>query len=201
MKLTEESKMQKAEHNDVHEIIDCYLSEEDKDLICSKKSSSKMRSFPGNELFQLYSEANRVKEFCANGHHLNVKGFGVDYLLNREFSNEWLDEDSDDGVEAKASELLMDMIDDGYIVDDDQVDKIYAWITMSPYQLMSMTESIRNQLCRTVDLLWDMCVMKSKAFSTQSNDTAANMMKDIVMRWSETVVIPHRGVGKRNLLD
>ena len=193
--------MAAAEENDVNEIIDMFLTEEDKDLICSKKSRSKMRPFPGNELFQMYSEANKVKEFCANGHHINVKGFGVDYLINREFSNEWMDENSDDGIQVKTSELLMDMIDDGHMFDDDQLDKIYAWISLSPYQLMSMTGSIRNQLCRTVDLLWDLCVMKSKAYSTQSNETAATMMKDIVMHWSESVVIPYKGIGKRNLLD
>ena len=193
--------MAKPEQDEVNEIIDMFLTEEDKDLICSKKSKSKMRSFPGNELFHLYSEANRVKEFCANGHHLNVKGFGVDYLINREFSNDWLDENTDDGIEVKTTELLCDLIDDGRVFDDNQLDKIYAWISLSPYQLMSMTESIRNQLCRTVDLLWDMCVMKSKAFSTQSNETASTMMKDIVMHWSETVVIPYKGIGKRNLLD
>ena len=62
MKVRKEAEMEKAEETDVHQIIDTFLSEEDKDLICSRKSRSNLRSFPGNELFQLYSEANKVKE-------------------------------------------------------------------------------------------------------------------------------------------
>lgn len=195
--------MEELEREDIYVIIDKYLTEEDKDMICSKKCRSKVRSFPGNELFQLYSEANKVKEFCANGHHLNVKGFGIDYLMSRDFSDEWIDFEFEHNgsVESVVSGLIFERIDDGYIFDDDQLDKIYAWICMSPYQLMSMTEPIRNQLCRTVELLWDLCVMKSKAFATQSNETAQTMMKDIITHWSETVIIPHRGIGRRNLLE
>ena len=193
--------MEKPEREDIHVIIDKYLTEEDKDLICSKRCRSKVRSFPGNELFQLYSEARKVEEFCANGHHLNVKGFGIDYLINRDFCPEWIDLEQNESIECSASILILDRIDEGWIFDDDQLDKIYAWISMSPYQLMSMTEPIRNQLCKTVELLWDLCVMKSKAFATQSNETAQTMMKDIIAHWSETVVIPHRWIGRRNLLE
>lgn len=193
--------MEHVEHEDIHQFIDRYLTEEDKDIICSRKCRSKVRSFPGNELFQLYSEANKVKEFCANGHHLNVKGFGVDYLMNRNFSDDWIDSNHNGWIESRTSELIYDEIDYGHIFDDDQLDKIYAWISMSPYQLMSMTEPIRNQLCRTVELLWDLCVMKSKAFSTQSNETAQTMMKDIIMHWSDTIVIPCKGIGRRHLLE
>jgi len=66
---------------------------------------------------------------------------------------------------------------------------------------MSMTEPIRKQLCRTVELLWDLCVMKSKAFATQSNETAQTMMRDVINHWSETVVIPHKGIGRKKLFE
>ena len=193
--------MEDVEHEDINEFIDRYLTEEDKDLICSKKCRSKVRSFPGNELFHLYSEANKVKEFCANGHDRNAKGFGVDYLISREFSNEWNDSEEQPYTEYRTTELLNDYIDDGYVFDDDQLDKIYAWISLTPYQLMSMTEPIRTQLCRAAELLWDLCVMKSKAFAIQTNETAQSMMRDIINHWSETVIIPHSGVGRRNLLE
>lgn len=201
MKISEATKVSQAENHDVQKIIDQYLTEEDKDLICSKKSKSSIRSFPGSELFHLYSEANNVKEFCENGHLKNVKGFGVDYLLHRSFSNEWSDAEDFCFTEGRTTEILLDYLDEGYVFDDDQLDKIYAWVMMSPYSLMSMTEPIRKQLCRTVELLWDLCVMKSKAFSTQSNETAETMMRDIINNWSETVIIPHKGIGRRNLLD
>tara|TARA_R110001592_G_scaffold255393_1_gene518957 strand:+ start:239 stop:847 length:609 start_codon:yes stop_codon:yes gene_type:complete len=201
MKTVEETEVRQAENPDIQKIIDQYLTEEDKDLICSKRSISSVRAFPGSELFHLYAEANSVKEFCDNGHLVNVKGFGIDYLINRDFSNQWIDFETSVFTKSMTTEIIMDHIDDGYIFDDDQLDKIYAWTAMSPYVAMSITEPIRNQLCRTVELLWDLCVMKSKAFSTQSNETAQTMMRDIINHWSETVIIPHRGIGRRNLLD
>lgn len=201
MKTVGVHKVQQAETENFHEIIDQYLTEEDKDLICSKRSRSSVRAFPGSELFHLYSEANKVKAFCKDGHLKNVKGFGIDYLINRDFIHDWSDVEEVSLNEDHASEILFDYIDDGYTFDEDQLDKIYAWVTMSPYSMMSMTEPIRRQLCKTVDLLWDLCVMKSKAFATQSNETAQTMMRDIINHWSETVIIPHRGIGRRNLLD
>ena len=201
MKIVEETEVQHVENQDIQEVIDQYLTEEDKDLICSNRSRSSVRPFPGSEMFHLYAEANRVKAFCDNGHLRNVQGFGVDYLVKRDFSNEWNDSEEIPFTQSRTTEILLDYIDDGYIFDDDQLDKIYAWVTMSPYIAMSITEPIRNQLCRTVELLWDLCVMKSKAFATQSNETAQTMMRDIINHWSETVIIPHRGIGRRNLLD
>ena len=201
MKTHKEADVEYAENQDLQETIDKYLTEEDKDLICSKRSKSSIRAFPGSELFHLYSEANKVQAFCENGHLKNVKGFGVDYLINRDFLHDWSNVEHMSFTENDTSEILFDYIDEGHIFDDDQLDQIYAWITMSPYSLMSMTEPIRNQLCKTVDLLWDLCVMKSKAFASQSNETAQTMMRDIINHWSETVIIPHRGIGRRNLLD
>ena len=64
MKTVEEVEVQQAENQDIKKVIDQYLTEEDKDLICSKRSQSSVRAFPGSELFHLYAEANRVKAFC-----------------------------------------------------------------------------------------------------------------------------------------
>ncbi len=202
MKIVGVHKVLHAETRDVHEVIDQWLTEEDKDLICSKRSKSSIRSFPGSELFHLYSEANKVKAFCKDGHLKNVQCFGMDYLIHRDFTGDVGHEMEDATITTgTASEILFDYIDEGYIFDDQQLDKIYAWLTMSPYTMMSITEPIRRQLCKAVDLLWDLCVMKSKAFATQSNEVAQTMMRDIINHWSETVVIPHAGIGRRNLLD
>tara|TARA_R100000655_G_scaffold39160_1_gene74290 strand:- start:280 stop:888 length:609 start_codon:yes stop_codon:yes gene_type:complete len=201
MKICGAVEVEQAQNEHVQKVIDQYLTEEDKDLICSKKSLSSIRSFPGSELFHLYSEANKVKEFCENGHLKNVKGFGVDYLIHRSFSNDWCDIEDFCFSEGRTTEILLDYLDEGYTFSDDQLDKIYAWVMMSPYALMSMTEPIRKQLCRTVELLWDLCVMKSKAFATQSNETAQTMMRDVINHWSETVVIPHKGIGRKKLFE
>ena len=193
--------MEDLEHEDINQFIDQYLTEEDKDIICSRKRQSKVRSFPGNELFHLYSEANKVKEFCANGHDRNAKGFGVDYLIRREFSNEWNVSEELPYTDHRTSKIVFEYIDEGYVFDDDQLDKIYAWISMSPHELMSITEPIRTQLCIAAELLWDLCVMNSKAFAIQTNETAQTMMRDIINHWSKTVIIPHKGIGRRNLLE
>ena len=76
--------MENVVPNDVQETIDAYLTEEDKGRILSNHRLNKVRVFPGNEMFHLYSEANKAKEFLENGHYINVLGFGVYYLIGRQ---------------------------------------------------------------------------------------------------------------------
>ena len=108
MKTHKEADMEYAENQDLQETIDKYLTEEDKDLICSKRSKSSIRAFPGSELFHLYSEANKVQAFCENGHLKNVKGFGVDYLINRDFLHDWSNVEHMSFTENDTSEILFD---------------------------------------------------------------------------------------------
>jgi|TARA_R110000744_G_scaffold39992_2_gene90834 hypothetical protein len=194
-------KMKSAEQKEMMIFIDRYLTEEDKDRICSNSPAGKVRTFPGSEMFYMYSESNRVKSFIENGHYSSVIGFGIDYLINRSFSSNWIDLATSDDAEAHARNMLLDYIDDGHVFDESQVDKIYAWLKMTPYSAMSITTPIRDKVCETVDLLWSSCVMKGREFATLSHEVANTMMGDIINHWSETVIIPHKGVGTRNLLE
>tara|TARA_Y100000593_G_C4250350_1_gene306842 strand:+ start:365 stop:946 length:582 start_codon:yes stop_codon:yes gene_type:complete len=193
--------MENVVPNDVQERIDTFLTEEDKHRILSNNRMNKVRVFPGNEMFHLYSEANRAKEFLENGHYINVLGFGIDHLMGRQVFTDWSDMINLPNVEERTKNLLVDCIDDGRIVDSLRIDKIYAWIKITPHLAMTITESIRDQLRKSVDILWASCVIDNKAFSIHNHETAQKMMKDIIDHWSQTVTIPHRGIGVRNLLD
>tara|TARA_R110001583_G_scaffold110606_1_gene259527 strand:- start:1215 stop:1796 length:582 start_codon:yes stop_codon:yes gene_type:complete len=193
--------MENVVPNDVQERIDAFLTEEDKQRIFSNHRLNKIRVFPGNEMFHLYSEANKSREFLENGHYINVLGFGVDYLMGRQTFTDWSDLINLPNVEERTKDLLVDSIDDGRIVDSCRIDKIYAWMKITPHLAMTITESIRDQLKKSVDILWASCVIDNKAFSIHNHQTAQQMMKDIIDNWSETVTIPHKGIGSRNLLD
>ena len=67
--------MKSAEQKEMMIFIDRYLTEEDKDRICSNSPAGKVRTFPGSEMFYMYSESNRVKSFIENGHYSSVIGF------------------------------------------------------------------------------------------------------------------------------
>ena len=94
----------------------------------------------------------------------------------------------------------MDLVDDGHTFDESQLDKLYAWLCLTPFQTMYITDPIRKQLHKIVDIMWTSCVVKSKACSTHSNETAHTMMIDILNEWSQNVVIPCPGIGTVRLL-
>jgi len=201
MKTVEEAEMQQAEKKDVQEVIDQYLTEEDKDRLCSGTAHNDVRMFPGNETFYLYSEANRVKDFIECGHFYNVIGFGIDVFISREFSHAWTEICSIEEIDEYIREMMHDLFDDGYVSDDFDLDKIYAWTRISPHYAMSMTAPIIKKLQDTSKMLWASCVMQSDVFAQETNNVANCMMKNIINKWSETVIIPHTGIGERNLLE
>jgi hypothetical protein len=43
--------------------------------------------------------------------------------------------------------------------------------------------------------------MGGDVFAQEANNFASCMMKNIINKWSETVIIPHTGIGERNLLE
>ena len=180
--------------------IDRYLTEEDKDLIKRQKGNSKVKAYPGSIDFQMVAEANRVKQFIETGSYSSVLGFGIDYFINRGFTVDW--EHCEDAMimRHKVQDILADLIDDGHTFDESQLDKLYAWIHITPYKAMLMTDSIRRQLYRVVDLMWPTCVLKEKSFGMHCNDSANTAMIELISDWSERVVIPHRGIGSRKLL-
>ena len=180
--------------------IDRYLTEEDKDAIRRQKGTSQVRSYPGAVDFQMASEANRVKEFIESGSYSAVLGFGIDYFINRGFTVEWEPCEEPIIMGQKVQDILEDLIDDGHTFDESQLDKLYAWIHITPYKAMLMTDSIRRQLYRVVDLMWPTCVLKEKSFGVHCNDSANIAMIDILNDWAHSVVIPHKGIGSRKLL-
>ena len=182
-------------------ITDWYLNEEDKDFIVSNKGSNGVRLFPGSEKFILYAQAKKVKNFTNNGGYSKVLGFGVDYFINRGFTSDWDEIEGRLEIIEKTREILIDLIDDGHTFDESQLDKLYAWLNVSAFQAMEMTEPVRQQLHQIVDLMWSSCFLKNKACATHSNETAHTMMIDILNAWSDRVVIPCPGIGAIRLLD
>jgi len=179
-----------SEAEEISQITDWYLNEEDKDFIVKNKGSKRVRMFPGGEKFLLHAEARKVKKFQDNGGYAAVLGFGVDYFLNRGFSYDWTE------IEGR-----FEIIEDGHTFDESQLDKLYAWLNLTPYQAMSMTESIRQQLHKVVDLMWSSYVLKNKACSTHSTEIAHTMMVDLLNEWSTRVVIACPGLGAVRLLE
>tara|TARA_R100001594_G_scaffold141228_1_gene187014 strand:- start:406 stop:981 length:576 start_codon:yes stop_codon:yes gene_type:complete len=182
------------------ETIDQYLTEEDKEAIRLMRGRSKVKAYPGSIDFQMFAEANRVKKFVASGSYSAVLGFGVDYILNRGFTVEW--EDCEDAmiIKQKVQEILFDLIDQGHTFDESQLDKLYAWIHITPYKAMLMTDGIRQNLYMLVDLFWPTCVLEEKSFGIICNKATHSDMIDLINEWSDRVVIPHKGVGSRKLL-
>lgn len=189
-----------TEAEDGKNITDWYLTEEDKDLILAKSGEKKIRGFPGSERFLLYAQAKQVKDFVNNGGYSSVIGFGVDFFINRGFTSDWSEIRGRYEIIERTKEILEDLTDDGHTFDESQLDKLWAWLDLTGYQAMSMTEPIRRQLNQIVDLMWTSCVLKQKACSTHSNETAHTMMIEILNDWSDKVVIPFRGVGAARLL-
>lgn len=190
-----------AEAEEGMKITDWYLNEEDKDHIASKSGLQRIRGLPGSEKFVLYAKAKQVKDFVNNGGYYIVLGFGVDFFINRGFTSDWNETPGRFELIEKTREILADLIDDGHKFDQSQLDKLYAWVSLTPYQAMLLTDPIRQKLNQIVDLLWTSCVLKSKACSVHSNETAHTMMIDILNDWSDKVVIPYSGIGLRKLLD
>jgi|TARA_R100001163_G_C5048540_1_gene185568 hypothetical protein len=201
MKTVEEADMQQVEQEDVKEFIDRYLTEEDKDRLCSGSMSNDVKLFPGNETFFLNSEAKRVKEFIECGHYVNVIGFGIDYLMGRNFSYDWTEFCDLEEVDQHLKDILVDFSNEGHVFEDDELDKIYAWTQISAHNAMSITVPIMKKLQDISRMLWASCVIRSKVFAEETNDVANSMMKNIINKWSETVIIPHRGIGRRNLME
>lgn len=190
-----------SEAEEISQITDWYLNEEDKDFIVKNKGSKRVRMFPGGEKFLLHAEARKVKKFQDNGGYAAVLGFGVDYFLNRGFSYDWTEIEGRLEIIEKTREIIFDLIEDGHTFDESQLDKLYAWLNLTPYQAMSMTESIRQQLHKVVDLMWSSYVLKNKACSTHSTEIAHTMMVDLLNEWSTKVVIACPGLGAVRLLE
>lgn len=195
-----EDEMSSAAKEHTSQFIDRYLTEEDKIAIANKRGDKRIRTFPGSVDFHMFAEAERVKDFMESGGYSSVLGFGIDYLINRGFTVDW--EYCTDAIEIrhKVQDILAELIDDGHVFAESHLDKLYAWIHMTPYNAMVMTDSVRRQLYRVVDLMWPTCVLKEKAFGLHSGDTAYTAMIDIINHWEERVVIPHKGIGSRKLL-
>ena len=194
--------MHQAWQVDVDHFINRYLTEEDKDRLCSGNTNNDVKMFPGSDRFFLLAEARRVKDFVECGHFFNVLGFGVDFFLGRDFSHAWTDITGVDEIDDHIREIMNEPIhDNGYVADDFELDKMYAWTRMSPHYAMSITAPMIKKLQDTSRMLWASCVMKSDGFGIAAKNVANCMMKNIITKWAETVIIPHEGIGERNLLE
>ena len=184
-------------------LIDQYLTEDDKCMVFKKVQSNKARGIHGGNNFVLYSTANRVKEFVENGHYLQFMAYGIDYMILKEsstFSANVNNLDSIDHLVDFASEYLYEWYQDTGNIDTDLLDRIYAWLLISPYQAMMMSQCARDHLHRTVDYLWMCTVTGNAAFKNECYDKGKALINTQIDRWLDNVSILHRDCGYANII-
>ena len=183
------------------ETIDKYLTEDDKSFIFQKMKSNSVRPFPNSDLFHLYRVANQVKDFMEHGHYVQVLGYGIDSMVDDSsegFLN--VDIDSKDFLDDLVGEYFYEIYQDHGFLDDDLLDMVWIWMQMTPYAVMAMTEPVRKQLQKTVDILWTCTFSGSKALSTHSYEVGGTMMKDIIGNWSTNLPFTRPRCGYDNII-
>tara|TARA_R110002020_G_scaffold81727_1_gene202743 strand:+ start:6257 stop:6883 length:627 start_codon:yes stop_codon:yes gene_type:complete len=195
--------MMKPEDVEMQSLIDEYLTEDDKSLVFKKVQSNKAMGIHGGNSFVLYSNANKVKEFVENGHYVQFIAYGIDYMILKEsgtFTLRANDFDSIDQLTEFTSEYMFDWYQDTGDIDMDLLDKIYAWLLVSPYQAMAMSECARDHLHKTVDYLWMCTVVENKAFSSECYGESKRLINSKLDHWFNGVSILRRGCGYENII-
>lgn len=194
--------MMKPKDVEMQNLIDEHLTEDDKSMIFKRLQSNKARGIHGGNSFVLYSNANKVKEFVEDGHYAQFMAYGIDYMILKQSGTFTMNassfESMDDLVDF-AHEYLFEWHQDAGI-DMDLLDKIYAWLLVSPYQAMSMSECVREHLHKTVDYLWMCPVIGSKAFIEECYRETKTLINCELDKWFDSVPILHRGCGYANII-
>ena len=167
-----------CDSNHVSQTIDSFLCDGDRALILDKMKSNVVRPFPNSELFHMYSIANQVKSFVAES-DIECKG-----ILN-EFVGDYLFEVFQDNGRSINSDLL---------------DQVCAWMDMTPYAMMAMTDSIRRELHKTVDILWTCTFTGSRALASHSYEIGRTMLYDLIDHWVKNIPSSYNGTGHETMI-
>jgi len=191
----------KCDAREIHDFIDQHLTEDDKSMIFEKMKSNDVRSVHNGDAFLLYSMANKVKAFVEDGHHVSILSYGIDFFIDKKpsrFSS--IQCASVDDLEDFVYQYCLEWHQESGEIDNDLLDRLYAWMLISPYTAMAMTEDVRSELHRTVDFLWMCTVTGNKAFSNECYDRGKSMINGKLKYWFENVPIMVPGCGYENII-
>jgi hypothetical protein len=191
-----------CETNDMQEVIDQYLTEDDKELIHSNMKGSKVRSLSKENKFLLYSIAKNVKGFIEDGHYVTFIAFGLDYMISGKsgrFTNSGILHA--DRLADAVYEYCFEVHQENGGMDEELLDHIYAWLLVTPYAAMSMTEKTRNTLHGIVRFLWLCPITGDKSLSTQCYDHGRLSIIEAIQHWTDNVPIMYKGCGYANIIE
>lgn len=189
-----------CDSNHVSQTIDSFLCDGDRALILDKMKSNVVRPFPNSELFHMYSIANQVKSFVADGHYIKTLCVGLDHFtLSKAFT------ESDIECKGILNEFVGDYLfevfqDNGRSINSDLLDQVCAWMDMTPYAMMAMTDSIRRELHKTVDILWTCTFTGSRALASHSYEIGRTMLYDLIDHWVKNIPSSYNGTGHETMI-
>ena len=183
-------------------LIDKYLNEDDKGHVFEKLKYNNVRAIHDGDAFVLYSTANKVKAFIKNGHFVDLICYGIDYFLHKKPSTFCsMNLNSHEQVEEAVNDYCYEWYQESGEIDNDLLDKVYAWLLISPYTAMVMTEGVRNQLHKTVEYLWMCTATNDQAFANECYSQGKVLVNSKLDSWFENVPILRRGCGYANIIE
>ena len=191
-----------CDSRDVMETIDLYLTEDYKDSIFGKLKAKRVRSVHGGDRFLTHSIANKVKTFVEDGQYVAFIAYGIDYMLFEKpgsFSTQTFT--CHEELTNVVHQICFEWHQDGGRIDEDTLDRIYAWLMISPYSAMSMTENVRHELHKAVDFFWVCTATGNRALATQCYDRGKDMTNRSIQQWMDNVLIMVKGCGYTNIIE
>ncbi len=191
-------------HGNGHEaqrMIEKYLTEDDKHFISKNRSGSKVLSFNDNNHFLLYSTAKKVKDFVEYGHFVAFIAYGIDFMLDGKAGHFSLNRFADHSELVEVvHECCWEWYQEDGELENDFLDKIYAWLAITPYAAMSMTDKTRQALHGSVEFLWMSTVTNEKSFANECYIAGKRETNRAIQHWIDNVPIMHRGCGYMNII-
>lgn len=191
-----------CEATDMREVIDQYLCEDDKELIHSNMKGAKVRSFSKDNQFLLYSVAKNVKDFIEDGHYVMFMSYGLDYMISGKpsmfTSNGTMHADE---LSDAVYDYCFEMYQEHGGMDEELLDRIYAWLLITPYAAMSMTENIRDTLHGIIRFLWMCPATADKALSQQCYEHGQVATIEAIEHWMSNVPIMYKGCGYAKIIE
>tara|TARA_R110000744_G_scaffold154298_1_gene269013 strand:- start:3270 stop:3884 length:615 start_codon:yes stop_codon:yes gene_type:complete len=195
--------MTNPEDAKMQNLIDQYLTEDDKSLIFKNIKSNKTMGIHGGNNFVLYSNAKQVREFVENGHYVQFMAYGIDYMILKDsgtFTFKSTTFESIGELVEFTNEYMFEWYQEAGSIDMDLLDKIYAWLLVSPYQAMAMSECAREHLHKTVDYLWMCTVVENQAFASECYGQSKRLINSKIDNWFNGVPILRLGCGYENII-
>ena len=192
------------EDAEMKSLIEKYLNEEDKSMIFKKVQSNKTLGIHGGDAFVLYSNANETRQFVENGHYVNFMAYGLDYMLYKKshtFSMRASSFECMDDLINFTHEFMFEWYQDIGTIETDLLDKVYAWLLISPYQAMMMSKCVRDHLHKTVEYLWMCTVVSTEAFTNECYNESKRLINGKLDHWFDKVSILRPGCGYANIIE